>query len=219
MKTNIILHHSKATEKEAFLNTVNSIFAQTYQDFELTVICDDDTEKISKVIDAVNSNAIKVNIVEHADEKLAVQFNLAIQKSKADACLYLDNRAQEVVLKKSTLEICSLAVKNNKNTGLIYSDYEMLENGEVKEIRLLKHHVGRVRDNQDYGKVFFFSREAVNEVGGMTDSVQFNALYDLRLKISEIFELLHISNRYAGSLYQVVVQVKAHNVFDYLLSS
>lgn len=218
MKTNIILHHTKATEKEAFLNTVNSIFAQTCKDFELTVICDGDTLKISKVIEAVNSNEFKVNVLEIADEKLAVQFNSAIKNSKADACLYLDNCTQEVVLKKSAVEICSLAVKNNKNTGLIYSDYEMLENGVVKEIRLLKYHVGRVRDNQDYGKVFFFTTEALNEVGGMTDSVQFNALYDLRLKISEKFKLLHISNRYAGSLYQVHAQEKAHNVFDYLLA-
>lgn len=219
MKTNIVLHHLKTTEKDAFLRTINSVFGQTCQNFELTVICDGETEKVSNVIESVNNNSVKVNLVTVADENLSTMFNEAIKNSDACACLFVDNRVQEVVLKKSTLEIYSLAVKNNTNTGLIYSDYEIKENDEVKEIRLLKHHVGRVRDNQDYGKVFFLTAEALKEVGGMTEDVKFNALYDLRLKISEIFELIHISNRYAGSLYQVVAQAKAHNVFDYLLAS
>ena len=219
MRTNIILHHSKATEKKAFLETVQSVFEQTNKNVELTVICDGDIEKISAVINDVNTSNTQVNIIEPADEKLALQFNVAIQKSNADFHLYLDNRAQTVVMKKSAVEICSLAVKNNKNTGLIYSDYELLENGKLKEIRLLKHHMGRVRDNQDYGKVFFFTAEALQAVGGMTEALQYNALYDLRLKISEKFELVHIANRYAGSLYRVSAQAKAHNVFDYLLAS
>jgi glycosyltransferase involved in cell wall biosynthesis len=41
----------------------------------------------------------------------------------------------------------------------------------------------------------------------------------LRLKISEQAKLLHLSNRYSGSLYRVMAAGKGHNVFDYLLAS
>lgn len=221
MKTNIILHYSKIAEydKSAFLNTAKSAFVQTKNADEITIVCDTDSNDITSEITALNTHSIKVNYVSVGDENLSVQLNKALKNSNADGHLYVDNRVQEVALKSSTLEICTLTVKNNKNTGLIYSDYELNENNEVKEIRLLKHHIGRVRDNQDYGKVFFFTNKALNEVGFFTEEVKFNALYDLRLKISEKFELQHISNRYAGSLYQVVAQAKTHNVFDYLLAS
>ena len=38
------------------------------------------------------------------------------------------------------------------------------------------------------------------------------------MKLAERTKLVHISNRYAGSLYQVEAEDKDHNVFDYLLA-
>jgi len=221
MKANIILHYSKLAEYDinAFLHSIKSVFAQTNKTFEVTIVCDEEMGDIADQIAVVNTNSVKVNFVSVDDEILSAQLNEAFKESDADGHLYIDNRIQQVVLKKSALEICTLAVQNNKSTGLIYSDYDIVENDVAKEIRLLKHHVGRVRDNQDYGKVFFFTSQALNDVDCMTKGLKFNALYDLRLKISEKFELLHIANRYAGSLYQVVSQAKTHNVFDYLLAS
>jgi glycosyltransferase involved in cell wall biosynthesis len=221
MKANIILHYSKtaAYDRTAFLKTLKSVFEQTNQNFEVTIILEFEPEDISTDIEKLNTKSIKVSFISATDELLTVQLNKALQNSKADGHLYIDNRVQEVIIKKSALEICVLAVKNNSKTGMIYSDYELKEKDVVKEIRLLKHHIGRVRDNQDYGKVFFFTNKALKEVDWLTNDVEFNALYDLRLKISAKFELLHIANRYAGSLYQIVAQAKAHNVFDYLLAS
>ncbi len=214
MKTNIVLHHSKvaAENKSSFLRTLDSVFKQSKQDFVLTVINDSDepiqdvikTDKMVQVIYAGSKN--------HA-ETLKEAFSVS-----ADFYLYIDNRMQEVTLKKSALEICLLALKNNPHAGMIYSDYELLENGAVKEIRLLKHHIGRVRDNQDYGKLFFFRADALDGFTRSSDKLIYNALYDLRLRVSEKHELLHISNRYSGSMYQIVAQSKAHNVFDYLLA-
>ncbi len=221
MKANILLHHSKsaAFNSTAFLRTINSVLGQTLHDFELTIFTDGEKDEILKQIETYNLNSIKVNLISVNDENLSVQINKVFKSSVVDGFLYIDNRVQEVVLKKSALEICALAVKNNATAGMIYSDYEILEKETASEIRLLKHHIGRVRDNQDYGKVFFYTKEALQKVGWMSEEVQFNSLYDLRLKISEKFDLLHIANRYAGSLYQVVAQAKAHNVFDYLLAS
>ncbi|WP_346860073.1 glycosyltransferase family A protein [uncultured Draconibacterium sp.] len=220
MKANILLHHSKLAEydKAAFGRTIQSVFAQTEQDFELTVIVDSEVDAILEQIKSFNTRSVKVNVISSGEENLSVQLNKAFKSSSADGILYIDNRNQEVVLKKSALEICSIATQNNANVGMIYSDYELSGKDGVNEVRLLKHHIGRVRDNQDYGKVFFLTQQALNEIGGISEDIKFNALYDLRLKISEKSELLHIANRYSGSLYRVVSQAKAHNVFDYLLA-
>ncbi len=89
---------------------------------------------------------------------------------------------------------------------------------KLKKIHLLDHNMGRVRDNMDYGKVFFMPKSVLNEIGGFDKSVKYNVLYDLRLKISEKYKLIRISNRYSGSFYQVESAGKKANVFDYLLA-
>ncbi|OQY04468.1 MAG: glycosyl transferase family 2 [Bacteroidetes bacterium 4572_117] len=221
MTTNIILHYSELAEynDDAFIGIVKSVFGQTNQDFELTIISNKKSDDISAKIDAINLKSAKVNLLSVNDKKQSVQLNEALKGSDSKYQLYIDNRTQLIELKKSALDLYLLAAENNKNTGLVYSDYEVLENNTVKEIRLLKHHIGRVRDNQDYGKALFIKKEALEDVGYLSSEVKYNAIFDLRLKISENFELVHIANRYAGSLYQVVSQAKEHNVFDYLLAS
>jgi glycosyltransferase involved in cell wall biosynthesis len=198
---------------------MKSVFDQTDQDFEITVINSKDSDDISKKIDAINLNSAKVTLLTLKDKTQSVELNKALKGNKSHFQLYLDNRIQQIVLKKSALELYILAAENNENTRMIYSDYEILEDNTIKEIRLLKHHIGRVRDNQDYGKVLFFSKKALEDVGYLSPKIKFNAIYDLRLKISEKYQLMHIANRYAGSLYQIVSQAKEHNVFDYLLAS
>lgn len=221
MSTNIILHYSKNSEysAESWLRTIKSVFEQTVQNFSLTIISDTDTPEINEQINHLNSGKKEVVVVAVESEQQSAQLAKAVALKPSDFHLYIDNRTQEVVLKKSALELCVLAMKNNSKAGLIYADYEIAKEDEVKEIRLLKHHVGRVRDNQDYGKVFFIRNEALLNTGGISTKIKFNALYDLRLKIATKYELVHIANRYAGSLYQVVAESKAHNVFDYLLAS
>jgi glycosyltransferase involved in cell wall biosynthesis len=221
MNTTIILHQSKTAEydKNAFLRTLQSVCQQTRLPKQIVLLKDAGTDDWSSDIDALIATETSLKTIVIEGDTYWSSLNKALLNAENEGVLYIDNRLQEVVLKKSTLEICSITVQNNKNTGLIYADYELKENETIKEIRLLKHHVGRVRDNQDYGKVFFFTRAALQQTAGISNGVIFNALYDLRLKISEKFELTHISNRYAGSLYQVVSQAKVHNVFDYLMAS
>jgi glycosyltransferase involved in cell wall biosynthesis len=221
MSTNIILHYSKSAEykNSTFLKTIKSIFDQTTKDFEMTILANKDSADISKQIDVMNLDSAKVTILTVKNQNQSVELNKALQGNKSRYQLYLDNRIQQIILKKSALELYVLAAENNKTAGMIYSDYELMEDDTIKEIHLLKHHIGRVRDNQDYGKVLFFLREALEETGYLSSKVKFNALYDLRLKISEKYQLIHIANRYAGSLYQIISEAKEHNVFDYLLAS
>ena len=221
MTINIILHYSKSANytPEAWLRIVKSVFEQTTQNFCLTVISDTDFAELSAKVDAINPNNTEVKFITAESDLQSVQLNKALMVNPADFELYIDNRVQEVVLKKSALELCLLTMKNNSNAGLIYADYEIAKEDEVKEVRLLKHHTGRVRDNQDFGKVFFIRNEALQKTGGISTEIKFNTLYDLRLKIASQYELVHIANRYAGSLYRVVAESKAHNVFDYLLAS
>lgn len=147
--------------------------------------------------------------------------NLINQKGKQTDSQYIfliDDINSPVKLKNYCLDLMQMTMERNPNAGMVYADYELNNNGKIEEVHLLKHHIGRVRDNQDYGKVYLFHKSFLEQVGGFDDSVKFNYLYDIRLKLSEVSEIVHIANKTSGSLYQVTSSKEKPNVFDYLLS-
>ncbi len=139
-------------------------------------------------------------------------------KTPADYFVLIDNRADFITLKNGFSAVTRLMIKYHPDISMLYADYELENNGTVTEKHLLKHHAGRVRDNQDYGKVWVLSAAALAKAGFADEKIRFNTLYDLRLKMAAQGHPGHIANRYAGSLYRVRAEGKAHNVFDYLLA-
>jgi len=144
--------------------------------------------------------------------------NQKVNQTDSEYILLIDDVNNSVELKKLCLDLMLLAADKNPLAGIVYADYELNNNGEIEEIHLLKHHIGRVRDNQDYGKVYLFRKLYLEKIGGFDESIKYNYLYDIRLRISEISEIVHIANKVNGSLYQVKSSKQDSNVFDYLLS-
>jgi len=215
IKISIIVHGSTETH---FANTMRSIFAQADQKIELIIMNPEDAD-ISAYLTELNDKGIASTATAVQSETKGGMLNAAFKSAKAPYILYLDNENQEIQLKQGALELLFLQMGYYPKVGMIYSDYELVENGQVKEVKLLKHHHGRVRDNQDLGKVFMYSKEALETVGLADENLKFNTLYDLRLKLAENHEILHVANRYSGSLYSMRSESKGHNVFDYLLAS
>ena len=116
MSTNIILHYSKNSEysAESWLRTIKSVFEQTVQNFCLTIISDTDTSEINEQINHLNSGKKEVVVVAVESEQQSAQLAKAVALEPSDFHLYIDNRTQEVVLKKSALELCVLAMKNSR---------------------------------------------------------------------------------------------------------
>lgn len=150
------------------------------------------------------------NIPQYLNEKLA--------KSKTEFVCIIDDKNNPVKIKDSCLDLMQLAMQKNPNAGIVYADYEIVTKDKVEGIHLLKHHLGRVRDNQDYGKVFLFRKTFLEQVGGFDEELKHHFLYDMRLKISEVSKIIHIANKTGGSLYQVSASKGKSNVFDYLLA-
>ncbi|HCL00792.1 MAG TPA: glycosyl transferase family 2, partial [Candidatus Marinimicrobia bacterium] len=162
--------------------------------------------------------SVNVKVINGKFENLAEWLDAALKTASGDYLLYLNNLTAEIWLKHSYVDAALICGVKYPRMGMLYADYDLIENGGSREIHLIKHHAGRLRDNQDYGRVFLFNCEALRFVRGFDKSVKYNTLYDIRLKLSEYYEIIHVANKYAGSLYQVVAEGKKHNVFDYLLS-
>lgn len=152
------------------------------------------------------------------NSNLPLLINRQIEQSESKYILLLDDRNNSVELKKSCIDLMELAMIKNPDAGIVYADYEIVSEGKVEEVHLLKHHLGRVRDNQDYGKVLLYRKSFLEQVGGFNEELKHHFLYDIRLKLSELSEIVHIANKVGGSLYRVNSIKENTNVFDYLLS-
>lgn len=222
LKVSVILHHSSdgKDKNEQFLKVLQTVLDQSNPHFEVLILSDGRDAQLEKQIHEINTESISLHILNSSNAPTpGAQVNQAFKTSRGAFILYMDNRHSEIFLKKSAIDLFLMTMERHPHGGMIYSDYELQENGQIKEIHLLKHHGGRLRDNQDYGQVFFFNKKALETCGWADESLQFNTLYDLRFKLSEKHELIHIANRYHGSAYRIVAQGKEHNVFDYLLAS
>lgn len=214
--TTIILHSYAESDQspEQYEETVGSIVAQTNRNFEVVFL--DGVDPVSR--DNMMKNSISTKEITSKEKSLGAKMNEVIRNSNAENVLYLDNQISPVILKKAALEAFLISAVRNPDSGFFYSDYELQDNGTVKEKKLLHHHIGRVRDNQDYGKASFIQKKAIEKISYFDESLKYNAMYDLRLKISEHYELTRISNKYSGSLYRVLAAGEKTNVFDYLLA-
>jgi len=217
----VVLHHESdgSDKNQKFLKTLQTIFDQTNSHLEVLIISDGTDDNLDKQIHEINTESAPLHILTGKEDTLGKLLNKAFKRAQAPNILYMDNRNTELYLKRGAMDLFLLAVERNEGTGLVYSDYELEENGEIKEIHLLKHHIGRVRDNQDFGRVFFINKEALKDCNWADESLKFNTLYNMRLKLSEKNKLVHVSNRYAGSTCRIVAEGKEQNVFDYLLAS
>lgn len=205
--TTIILFCSEENlANNAFQNCLESIKAVKHVEDEILII--DSTGR------QTGGNSVEIS----KNHTFGKQLNLAFNKTIFENILLIENRVNQVLLKKGIMELFNLVCNRSKNPGMVYADYALQKDGLQKEVHLLKHHPGRVRDNQDYGKVLFFSKKALESIAFANDSLKFNTFYDLRLRLSQKHEIIHIANRYAGSLYSVASEATSQNVFDYLLA-
>ena len=89
-----------------------------------------------------------------------------------------------------------LSVAENYGAGLVYSDFRDEVGGKVMEHPLIDYQPGSIRDSFDFGSMFLISKRAADLAlknhGRLNESLQWGALYELRLKVSVDSAVLRI---------------------------
>lgn len=208
-------------ELSLLAESVKSIMQSSYLEFELLLVDSRQTKggDFDFLAEAIKSKTRKFRPIVGEFKNRAAMFNAARAKARGEFILNMDNFKAPVILKKNALDLFHWGMQRSANAGLVYADYEIAaDDGTITERKLLDYHPGRLRDETDLGCVWLLSRKALKKIGGAEEQYNFADLYDLRLKISEKYELRHIGNRWGGSLYRIMAQKKAHDVFSYLLA-
>jgi len=138
---------------------------------------------------------------------------------EGDRLLLVDSRSEQVEFKQSAAQLYDLVAEVSDDWSIIYADYEVDDKGTLHDEHLLDHHLGRVRDNCDYGKAWVLNLNKLKQVLPLAETTRQHFFYELRLRLSEVGELVHIANRYAGCPYKIYSTQDEQNVFDYLLAS
>lgn len=118
---------------------------------------------------------------------------------------------EEKEIKTDALSLCRmLKAFENKNAGIVYSDFTSQERNSLIKHPLIEYQTGSIRDDFNFGHLLIFSCDAVQTVlqkYGYLPSGADVALYDLRLKISEDYDIIHVHK----ILYQVSVKKHKQN--------
>jgi len=79
-----------------------------------------------------------------------------------------------------------LEVASGTGAGMVYSDYLDSVDGKLSAHPVIDYQAGSLRDDFEFGPVLFFnSTVLVQAVAGITESLEFGGLYQLRLKVSQ----------------------------------
>lgn len=109
-----------------------------------------------------------------------------------------------------------LQIANDSGAGMVYADHYQIANDEKKNNPVITYQKGSLRDDFNFGSVLVYKSEALkNAVYQMDTEYKFAGIYDLRLKVSQTSELVHI-NEYLYSEIENDTRKSGEKIFDYV---
>ncbi|MCU7496123.1 MAG: glycosyltransferase family 2 protein [Ignavibacteria bacterium] len=134
------------------------------------------------------------------------------EKSNADYTLFI---TQDNLIEFGQFGIERfLHVAEDTGAGLVYSDYYEVKEGKRSALPVIDYQVGSIRDDFNFGYVYFFSTKALKEVAG-EEKYKFAGLYDLRLKISQKYAFLRVPE-FLYATIETDVRKTGEKQFDYV---
>ena len=174
--------------------TIDSILAQTFKDFELIVVDNESSDNTEEVIKSYTDRRIRY--FRHQNNGLvAVNRNYGISKANGEYIAFCDD---DDLWMPEKLERQVKLLDPNKELGLVYSDsYIMDENGNLERDTLLSS--SRLFRGNVFDKLFqmncipmltvMIRREVLSRVGGFDPKYIIAQDYDLWLRIADHYPI------------------------------
>jgi len=99
---------------------------------------------------------------------------------------------------------------------LVYSDYFEIKDGVRSNYPVIDYQEGSLRDDFNFGSVLFYNAANLKKaIAETTENYQFAGLYNLRLKVSQQAELVHM-NEYLYAEVETDTRKSGEKQFDYV---
>ena len=140
-----------------------------------------------------------------------------LQSVSVPYVLFLD-ASERIVLNEEALRRF-IDVARITCAGLLYADYQVLEGDRLVGHPVNDCQLGSIRDDFDFGKLLFFSLEAIREAserfGPLADG-RAAGLYDLRLRVSTVRDIVRIPESLYFSVKNDRPDRPGERLFDYV---
>lgn len=150
-------------------------------------------------IQALNASSTMKAIAEHANADFTLLYN-----------------------KYTTLELGYFALErmtriaDDCGAGMVYADHYKIVGDAKTNAPVIDYQLGSLRDDFNFGSVLVFKSDAFRDaVKRMKADYQFAGWYDLRLKLSQKHDLMHI-NEYLYSEVEQDTRKSGEKIFDYV---
>jgi len=124
--------------------------------------------------------------------------------------------------KTTTLELGLFALErmmriaSDSDAGLVYADHYKVVGEKRMSAPVIDYQKGSLRDDFDFGSVLLYDTAALKKaIEGMNESYSYAGLYDLRLRVSRIKEIVHI-NEYLYTEREEDTRKSGEKLFDYV---
>lgn len=127
--------------------------------------------------------------------------------------IYTKNKSLQLGQNAICRLLCTCA---DCNAGMVYADYYEQENELLRPCPVIDYQDGSLRDDFNFGSLLFYRMTAVRKaVFEMNSDYKFAALYELRLKVSQSFDLVHLPEFLYSELEQDT-RKSGEKIFDYV---
>lgn len=136
------------------------------------------------------------------------------KETRGEYCLLI-TKSTPLKLHYLALERLQQIAEDTK-AGLVYADHYQLKDDKCVNAPVIDYQQGSLRDDFDFGSVLLFNSKALKEsCQRMKNSYQHAALYDLRLKLSQRYDLVH-ANEYLYTEIEEDNRKSGEKQFDYV---
>lgn len=189
--------------------SIDSVLAQTYQDFELIIVNDGSTDWVERILDKYAGHP-KIAIFEQQNQKLSAALNTGFAHAKGE--FFTWTSADNIMLPNQLREQVRF-LRQNDFVQMVYCNYELID----EEGKPLKHLANSekivVNTDQDvqslsytynFINACFLYRNCVARIIGNYDPNMYGAEdYDYWMRINNHFAIQHIDHKESYYRYRI----------------
>lgn len=191
---------------------LDSVLAQTYQNFELIIVNDGSTDRSGDIASGYTKKSQKIKYIEfESNRRLPAALNAGFVAARGGYFTWISH---DNIILPDFLKIMVSELENNKNAAMVYGNMRIIdENGKIIRCHgwfeqppmsgnvILPDTAEELNDvaNNTIGAAFLYRAKAARFIGGYDESRFGIEDYDYWMRMNEIFNIFH--TRYKEPLY------------------
>ena len=171
---------------------IDSVFSQSFHDYELLIIDDGSTDDSKKIIGSYGSNP-KVKIIYQHNKGLNVTNNIAIRAASGKYIIRLD--ADDYFV-SNALEQMSGKLEANPELGMVFPNYYYIDEKDQVTGEEVRHDFDNNKvsllDQPAHGACTMIRTDFLNEIGGYDESFNCQDGYELWIKFTQRYKVTNL---------------------------